>query len=99
MEPKQSTEIRVTINGDATAVHNFSLFFFFFHNFYYISSLAEHPANILLHPVSCWSLKLFFFSSFVITADHLTPLHRSLSHKAAKRAEDKVLTNPVLDTK
>lgn len=65
----------------------------------FYSSLAEYPANILLHPMSYWSLKLFFFSSFIITADHLTPLHRSLSHKAAKRAEDKVLTNPVLDTK
>ena len=69
------------------------------HNFYYLSSLAEYPVNIFLHPMSYWSLKLFFFSSFVITADHLTPLHRSLAHKAAKCSDDKVLTNPVLDTK
>lgn len=27
MEPKQSTEIGVTINGDATAVHNFYYIF------------------------------------------------------------------------
>ena len=74
MEPKQSTEIRVTINGDATAVHNF----FFFPKFLLHIISGRTSCEYSLAPNVILVLETFFFlpsSSPLTTSPHCTAVY------------------------